>query len=210
MQIIKFGHSCFLVKTNDQNLLFDPGVFTDKSVLSSKIDLVLITHGHSDHLDLDLLKEILQNNSAQILTNSEVADKLAEQNIASVVMKSGEIRQFGKVKIEVFGAEHIAVYPGIDFGANIGFLINDAFFNPGDAYLIPNRKIDILALPVAGPWVKLEDAINYALKLKPRVCFPIHDGMLKNPGVINVLPPKILAKHDISFIELELNKEYEL
>ena len=47
-----------------------------------------------------------------------------------------------------------------------GYMINNLCY-PGDAFTNPNMPIDILALPVAGPWMRIKDAINYALTLKP-------------------------------------------
>lgn len=35
---------------------------------------------------------------------------------------------------------------------------------------------DVLALPVAGPWCRLSDALHYAIKMKPRAAFPIHEA----------------------------------
>jgi hypothetical protein len=69
--------------------------------------------------------------------------------------------------------------------------------------------VDILALPVQAPWLKLPEAIDYALALKPKVCFPVHDGIMKNPGSTHAIPKKILQEHGIRFEVLELDKRYE-
>ena len=92
---------------------------------------------------------------------------------------------------------------------NTGYLIANKLFYPGDAFTNPNRPIEILALPVAGPWMKLAEAIDYALVLKPKICFPVHDGILKQPGITNTLPQEILAWQGIKWSVLEIGKEYE-
>ena len=88
--------------------------------------------------------------------------------------------------VEGFDWRHEEIFE--DFGQvqNTGYLISGAghdagknFFIPGDAYCEPGRAIDVLALPVSGPWCRIPDALRYAIKMKPRAAFPIHDAMLK-------------------------------
>ena len=57
-------------------------------------------------------------------------------------------------------------------------------------------------LPVAGPWCKIPDAIRYALAVKPKKAFPVHDGMLQNDriGSSHKVPEKVLAEHGIEFV----------
>jgi len=52
------------------------------------------------------------------------------------------------------------------------------FYFPGDSFHDPKRPIDVLALPVAGPWMKISEAIDFAKLVKPRVAFGVHDGMI--------------------------------
>ena len=37
----------------------------------------------------------------------------------------------------------------------------------------------MLALPVAGPWMKIADAIDFAKAIKARTAFGVHDGMVQ-------------------------------
>jgi hypothetical protein len=57
--------------------------------------------------------------------------------------------------------------------------------------------------------MKLSEAIDYALELKPKSCFPVHDGILKSPGVSHLLPKKILEENGIKFNILEIDTEYD-
>ena len=65
---------------------------------------------------------------------------------------------------------------------NTGYFVDDTFFFPGDAYTVPNKPVEILALPVAGPWCKIAETIRYALAVKPTVAFPVHDATLNDTG----------------------------
>ncbi len=210
MKITKFGHCCLLLEINSTRVLIDPGSFTQKGTAFEDIDLILISHSHSDHLDIGLLKLILENNKPVILTNAETAAELTKNGIESQIINENEEKSLSGVKIKAYGQLHHEVYPGVSAGANTAFMINDSFFYPGDSYLNPGINADILAMPVAGPWVKLSEAIDYCLQIKPRICFPIHDGNMLTPGAVYSLPEAILAKSNIKFTPLNLGTETKL
>ena len=54
------------------------------------------------------------------------------------------------------------------------------------------KPVEILALPVNAPWMRIAEAIDYAIELKPKVCIPVHDGLLKNVQTAHGLPKQIL------------------
>ena len=53
------------------------------------------------------------------------------------------------------------------------------------------------------------EAIDFAKDIKPKTCFPVHEGGLKNPAFILGLPPIILEPFGIKFKVLEINKAEE-
>ena len=61
---------------------------------------------------------------------------------------------------------------------NAGYMIADKFYFPGDNFHNPGQPVDILALPVAGPWMKMSEAIDFAKEIKARTAFGVHDGMI--------------------------------
>jgi hypothetical protein len=42
--------------------------------------------------------------------------------------------------------------------------------------------VDVLAVAIDGPWLKLAEAIEYVLTVAPRVAVPIHEGETTDPG----------------------------
>lgn len=179
MKITKFGHCCLLIEEGELRILTDPGNYCDMPSVE-KIDAILVTHEHQDHCHIDSIKEILQiNSSAQIITHAGVGKILNEANIAYTLIADGEELNVKGVTIASFGSEHAYIHPDLPKVQNTGFLINNTFFYPGDSFHNPHRDIKILALPVSGPWMKLEDAIEYANAVKPNAVFPVHDGMLR-------------------------------
>ena len=90
-----------------------------------------------------------------------------------------------------------------------GLFYRKQTFYPGDAFTHPGRRVEVLALPVAGPWMRLLEAIDYALEINPKTCFPVHEGILKQPGSTHAIPPKVLEPSGIKFVILEIDKEHE-
>ena len=68
--------------------------------------------------------------------------------------------------------------------------------------------MDVLALPVAGPWMKISEAVDYALAVKPRLAFPVHDGVRIPTN--HLVPERILGANGIEFVKLEEGGELEL
>jgi L-ascorbate metabolism protein UlaG (beta-lactamase superfamily) len=51
--------------------------------------------------------------------------------------------------------------------------------------------VDLLLVPVAGPWLKLSEAVDYVRAVRPRVAVPIHDAVLTGAG--RALPDRLVA-----------------
>lgn len=200
MKITKLGHCCMVVEQDRARILTDPGAWTTAQNDVHAIDAVLITHEHPDHLHLDSLKEVLRNNPQVIVfTNAGVAKILEKEGIAFQLLGHQQTVQIKGVSLEGHGEKHADIYPTVPSVVNTGYLIADRFFYPGDALYAPGRSVKILALPVAGPWVKIAEAIEYARSVHPQLCFPVHDGMLKITGPFHLLPEKILTSQGIQF-----------
>jgi len=200
MKITKIGHCCLLIQYKNVSIITDPGnlSFIPKDI--KEIELILITHEHADHLHLESLKEILSTNSrARIITNSSVGKILDSQGISYTLVSDKEKFNYKDIEIVGFGKNHASIYTTIPSVENTGYLIDDKLFYPGDSLYNPKRKIEILALPVAGPWLKLSEAIDYARLINPRRCFPVHDGIMKINTPFHNLTQKILHYYDIEF-----------
>lgn len=200
MKITKLGHCCLLIEENGLRILTDPGSYSTGQNEVKDIDVILITHEHQDHLHVDSLKIVLQNNpDAKVITNVAVAKLLDEAGVSYKLIAHGEVQQFDGVSVESFEQKHAEIYKTLPRVLNTGFFIANKFFYPGDALINPQRSIEVLALPVAGPWIKISEAVDYALELKPKHVFPIHDGGQKQPGVAHRVPGIILPQHGIAF-----------
>ena len=179
MKITKFGHCCLLLEVEGMRLLTDPGSFTTAQNVLKDVDAILITHEHADHYHLESLKQVIENNpQAAIITNGSVGKLLEAEEIVYTRVGDGEQANIGRVKIEGFGREHAPIYDTMGLVENAGYMIADKFYFPGDNFHNPGQPVDILALPVAGPWMKMSEAIDFAKEIKARTAFGVHDGMI--------------------------------
>ena len=204
-----------LIEEGGVRVLTDPGTFTvDTHQELKNIDIILYTHEHYDHYHLDSLKTILRNNpDAAILCNPSVGALLDAEHIAHNVVGDGERSSTRDILIEGHGTAHAVVHASLPPMMNTGYRIATRLWYPGDAFGDPHGDVEILALPVAGPWMKLSDAIDYAVELKPQRCFPVHDGIL-NPaaaaGLSAKLPKMILEPLGVHYEALETGQVNEL
>ncbi len=180
MKITKLGHCCLVIEEKGVRIITDPGAYSTLQNDAQKIDFIFCTHEHQDHFHLESLKTVLKNNpKAKIVTNSGVGKLLDAEKIPYQLLEDGDAGEFGGLHITGCGDRHEVIYREYGQVQNTGYFFQNRFFYPGDAFFNPKRPVEILALPVAGPWMKISDAIEYAQALKPKVAFPVHDGMLK-------------------------------
>jgi L-ascorbate metabolism protein UlaG (beta-lactamase superfamily) len=212
MKIKKIGHCCFIAEAKEGvKIMTDPGAFSTLQKEEIGIKAILITHEHNDHLHVDSLKIILKNNpDVIIITNSSVGKILSEQNISFIKLEEGDKYDIDGVQIKGFGNSHAEIFE--DFGKvqNTGYMIDNLCY-AGDSFSYPDADVDILALPVSGPWMKIKDSIDYAQNIRPRVCFAVHDAILQDFATFAwKIPENILKEDNILFKKLELGKEEEI
>lgn len=190
----------------------DPGSFSTLQSEAQNIRAILITHEHSDHLHIESLKKVLENNpEAVVITNTTVGKFLQEAGISFTKVEEDQKYNLDGVEIVGFGNTHAEIYEQYGQVQNTGYMI-DTLCYPGDSFNLPASKVvEVLALPVAGPWMRMKDAINYAKIIKPRVAFPVHDGFIHDwAAFLWRLPENLLKEEHITFKKLELGKEEDL
>ena len=206
MQITKFGQCCLLIEVADKRILTDPGRFSVAQNEIQNLDLILITHEHADHLHSESLTEILKHNpQAKVITNKSVGKILEEMGVSYEVLPEQTLCERCGVTLEAFDGKHVEIFANFGQVENTGFFIAEQLFYPGDSYLEPGKPVPVLALPVAGPWCKLADAVSYALRVQPGKAFPVHDATLNIEGLAlthNLFKTQ-LQTHGIEFVPMK-------
>lgn len=206
MKITKYGHCCLLLETAGLRVLTDPGVWSSKLDTLENIDLILITHEHHDHLHIDGLIEILEKNpQAEVITNSAVGKILSEKGIPHTVLEGKSETSRNTLAIEAINGEHAEIFKDFGLVQNTGYFIDNKFYYPGDSYTLPDKPMEILAVPVAGPWCRSADALNFTLKANPKTVIPVHDAILNDEGLNLVygLFDSKLSEAGIKFIKIK-------
>jgi L-ascorbate metabolism protein UlaG (beta-lactamase superfamily) len=181
MKLTKHEHACFTLEKDGHLLVIDPGSFTKDFTPSDKIAGVVITHEHGDHFDPDMLARIYDRNPNSILISTqEVVDKMPDH--PSHIVKPGESLDIGPFDLEFFGGKHAIIHDTLPIIDNFGVLIDDEVYFPGDSFTLLNRPIDVLALPVSAPWLKISEVMDFFATVKPLLAFPTHDAILSDLG----------------------------
>lgn len=191
-----------IVEVDGKRIMTDPGSFTTQELITDKIDIVLITHEHADHVHIDSLKKIINANpNVVIISNSSVGKLLDEAMIVYELLEGTREQIYHSIHIQACDTKHEEIYEEMGQVQNTGYFIANKFFYPGDAYANPGREVDVLAFPVGGPWCKIADAIRYVLTVKPKYAIPVHDG-IERADRVQILyrtPGIVLAEHNIDF-----------
>jgi L-ascorbate metabolism protein UlaG (beta-lactamase superfamily) len=180
MELTKYGHACVRLEKNGRALVVDPGVFTADPVLDGA-DAVLITHEHGDHFDIDRLAAA--SPGLEVFTCEGVAAQLADLPVRVEVVEFEDSFQAAGFSIKVFGEWHAKNHPDVPIVQNIGFLVDDQLFYPGDALTVPDVEVDTLLLPTNAPWLKLMEMVDYVRAVRPGRAFSTHDGLLNDYGL---------------------------
>lgn len=186
MRVTKFSHSCVRIDGDGSVLVVDPGTLSERAALDG-VDAVLITHEHSDHVDVDALADVLAKRpSVAVWTHPDVLPKLGALDGVVSTVESGEEFRAAGLDIRAYGGLHAEIHPDIPRVANLGFLISDggiSVYHPGDSFDVPEgAEVDTLFVPISAPWLKASESIDFVRAVRPRRAYALHDGLLNEAG----------------------------
>ncbi len=189
-ELVHLGHACLVVDTGAARILFDPGAFSDGWQTLEGLDAILVTHQHFDHLDVDKLPALLeQNPGAELVVDTGTADVLRERGIAHTRREPGETFTVGGTRVDVVGAERGRArrdpsrHPDDRQQRLRPAGRGGTVMHPGDAYVPAPEGVDVLLLPTGAPWLKVSEAVDYLRAVAPPIAVPIHEAVLANPDL---------------------------
>lgn len=160
-----------------------------------KAELILITHEHPDHLDLDALDNIRQPTTRLVLSQT-----CAGQVDGGIVMKNGENQTFKDIKIEAVPAYNLLHKrpdgnPFHPKGVGNGYVLtfgDKRIYVAGDTENIPEMQaleaIDCAFLPMNLPYTMTpEMAADAAKTIRPGILYPYHYGETDAAQLVDLL-----------------------
>lgn len=178
MEITKFAHACFVATINGQSLIVDPGGYSDDFVMPDDVVGVVLTHQHPDHVDTDMLSDIVRRYpDVTIYTTDDTPI-----DHSHLIATPGQTVTVGNFTLTFTGGDHAIIDRSIPRIHNVGVMINDLLYYPGDSFTVPDQPVHTLLLPVAAPWMKISDALDYLRSVRPQRVIPTHDAILNEAG----------------------------
>lgn len=183
MRLTKYSHSCVRIERDGAVLVIDPGAFSEPEALDG-VDAVLITHEHFDHLKVDALADALgKRPSVTVHTHAEVLPKLDALAGAVRTVACGESFEAAGFRVRAFGGRHAEIHPELPRVANLGFLVEESVYHPGDSFDMPEGvQVETLFVPISAPWLKLSEAVGFVRAVRPRRAYALHDCLLSEAG----------------------------
>ncbi|WP_280769912.1 metal-dependent hydrolase [Salipaludibacillus daqingensis] len=193
MKLSFHGHSVVKIETNGTNIYIDPFITgngtTDLQADDTKADVILLTHGHNDHVGDTV--EMAKKNDALVVAPFELATYLSWKGVNTHPMHIGGSHDFAFGKVKFTQAFHGSSFTEeenqkiIYTGMPAGILFSaegKTIYHAGDTALFSDLKligeyheVDVALLPIGdnftmGP----EDALIAADWIRAKKVVPIH------------------------------------
>jgi L-ascorbate metabolism protein UlaG (beta-lactamase superfamily) len=195
LEITFIGHGTLMFTFGGKVIHIDPWTKLADYSKMPKADMILLTHEHRDHLDLKALELIRTDKSLLVLTET-----CTSRVKGGIVMKNGDIKTLGGLKIEAVPAYNIVHMrsEGVPFhpnGIGNGYVITfggKRVYVAGDTENIPEMKglkgIDIAFLPMNLPYTMTPEMVADAARVfKPKILYPYHYGDTDTSKILNLL-----------------------
>ncbi|MFE5804915.1 MBL fold metallo-hydrolase [Streptomyces sp. NPDC056491] len=177
MRITKYTHACVRIEHEGRVLVIDPGTWSEPAALAGA-DAVLVTHEHTDHVD------VLRLAGLGVPVHAPAGADIPRLEVLGV--SSGTEFTAAGFRIRAVGGRHAFIYAGQPDCANLGYVIDDAVYHPGDSLHVPEQPVETLLVPVQGSWLKMAEAIDFVKAVKPQRAFGIHDAQINDRGLGSV------------------------
>lgn len=190
MILTKYEHACFTLEKDGKLLVVDPGEWTTDLGAPENVVAIVVTHEHPDHFDPAALGALIAHNPDAMIYAHETITRQFGDTLPHTSVSTGDKIAVEPFMLEFFGGEHAVIHESFPKIANLGVMINDSVYYPGDSFTKPDKPVKVLALPVTAPWLKISEAMNFATEVKADLVFPTHDAVASDNG--KALPDRMV------------------
>lgn len=219
MKISFIGQAGFIIEENNYLILIDPYLSDNvakyqpqnhrrcpikEELFSLKPNLILITHCHLDHYDVETLKRFLtEDSSVTVLCPSSVYSKIISfggknKYIEFNVGSKTQINDFNFVGIKAMHTDSFSIGFAISKNGENYLFTGDTVFDESIVKTIPKMHYKYVCLPINGVGNNMDvfEAKKYLSYLDFDYAIPCHFGMFDNMtgdelDIENKIIPKI-------------------
>jgi L-ascorbate metabolism protein UlaG (beta-lactamase superfamily) len=207
IRLTKHAHACVTLTRDEGRIVIDPGAFTpDAADAVAAAEVVLITHEHFDHFDEELIAKALEvRPELRVYGPQSVVGRWEARRGQVTAVVAGDRFTAAGFDVAVFGELHAPIHRDIPRVANVGYLLDERVYHPGDSYQAPAASVDTLLLPTSGPWTKVGEAADFMNEVAPRKAIQIHEVMLSEVGqqsMTRFLGPDMLTTTPLEIIPI--------
>ncbi len=195
LKITFVGHGTLMFTFGEKVIHVDPVCREADYVRMPEADLILITHGHGDHLDPDAVAAV-RTDGTEIVLPPSCASKVAD----ATVMDSGDVATVAGLRIEAVPAYNIvherdSGEPFHPKGVGNGYVItfgDKRVYVAGDTENTPEMKalenIDVAFLPMNLPYTMTPEMVAEAARaFRPAILYPYHYGQTDTSELVELL-----------------------
>lgn len=185
MKLTKYEHACVTFEKDGDSFVIDPGSFSARAdEIISGSGAILLTHEHFDHVNETAINAALADRpDLRVYAPAALEGAFGQHPGQFTAVSAGDELKIGGFTITVHGSVHAVIHPDVPPVANVGFLVDEAVYHPGDAYFVPEATVDTLLLPTSGPWMKIGEAADYVRAVRPDRVVQIHEMLLSEIGL---------------------------
>lgn len=200
MKITYLGQAGFLLEVDGKKVLIDPylsdsvakvqpqnyrRIAVDTRFLAIKPDIIICTHNHHDHLDIETLKHYIKKDSAitcLVPVSGWYELRKFGGNNNYIMFNTGTEWTEGTVRFKAVKAEHSdehAIGVIVYAEGKAFYFTGDTLYNENVLHSVSNEDLEAVFLPVNGKGnnMNFADAKRFALETKAKKVVPIHIGL---------------------------------
>ena len=196
LKLTFFAHASIAIEYEGRTIYVDPVQGNARYEELKKADMILVTHSHYDHFDMEAI-ENLQQSDTHILLDKTSAEGF--QGDCYTMLPGSVAEPYADIRVEAVAAyntseSQLQFHPKEREDCGYILTLGDAvrIYISGDTEPTEEqraiRDIDIAFICVNQPYtMKPEQAVEAVKALKPKIYYPYHYGQVDEPTDVEAL-----------------------